>query len=239
VILEDITQARLMDEVKTNLISTVSHELKTPITSLRMALRLLLEKDAEPLTPTQEKLLKTSREETERLLRTLGDLLDLTRLEQGPPELHLQKTSAKSLLESSLQTAQEFTPDATSRIKLHVWENTPDVHVDRQRIAYVFNNLLINALKYSEPHTPIEIEVYKNAEGDTEFHIRDQGPGIPEAHLPRIFDKFYRVPGTKKPGSGLGLSIAREIVLAHQGQIQATSVAGKGTEFVVTIPSAL
>ncbi|MDZ4787440.1 MAG: ATP-binding protein [Blastochloris sp.] len=237
VILENITQARLMDQVKTNLISTVSHELKTPITSMRVALHLLLEKEAEPLTATQEKLVRTAREDTERLICTLDDLLDLSRMEQGAPALNLEKTSPKILLETALQSVQEFTPDAASRIHLQAEEHVPQVNVDRQRMAYVFTNLLTNALKYSEPATPIQAHVSVDSDGQVEFRISNQGHGIDSVDLDRIFDKFYRVPGTNKSGSGLGLSIAREVILAHQGHVYARSILGEGAEFIVTLPS--
>jgi two-component system, NtrC family, sensor histidine kinase KinB len=233
VILEDITQARLLDEVKTNLISTVSHELKTPITSLRMALHLLLEKEAEPLSKTQESLVKTAREDTERLLRTLDDLLDLTRLEQGPAELQLENVSPGDLIQAALQAVQEYTQDAATRIRILLEPGLPEVLVDRQRIAYVFNNLLTNALKYSPPGTEILFSAGVLEKGWVEFSVRNTGPAISREYLNRIFDKFYRVPGTKKPGSGLGLSICQEIVRAHQGHLSVTSDPETGTLFQV------
>jgi two-component system, NtrC family, sensor histidine kinase KinB len=237
VILEDITQARLLDDIKTNLISTVSHELKTPITSLRTSLHLLLEKESEPLTKLQGKLVKTARDETERLLSILKDLLDLTRLEQGIPDFNFEEAHPRTVLESALESVSEFTRDALVRIRIQVDENLPNVRVDRQRIAYVFNNLLTNALKYSTPGTPIEVYASKNADGFIEFSIRDQGPGISPDHLPHVFEKFYRVPGAGKSGSGLGLSIAQEIARAHQGNISVISTLGQGSVFVIILPS--
>lgn len=235
VVLEDITQARLLDEVKTNLISTVSHELKTPITSLRMALHLLLEKDAEPLTTMQENLVKTAREDTERLLNTLDDLLNLTHLEDGPAPLELEKIKPLILVQTALESVQDYTPDAATRIVTKLEPDLPYLQVDRQRITYAFNNLLTNALKYSTPATEILFSAHVKELDRVEFQVRSTGPIIPEASLNRIFDKFYRLPGTNQPGSGLGLSICREIVLAHQGSLTVTSDLEKGTIFSVLL----
>jgi signal transduction histidine kinase len=238
VILEEITQALLLDQVKTNLVSTVSHELKTPLTSIRMVLYLLLEESIGTFNEQQKNLLATAREDTDRVLRTLNDLLDLTRLEEGTPEMNFEKVFPRELLQPSIEHVHEQATAGGHRLTLLVEDNLPCVSVDRQRIAYVFDNLLANAAKYSAPGTTIQISANAAGQEHIRFAIKDEGPGIPEEYADRVFDKFFRVPGTRKMGTGLGLSIAREIVHANRGTIGVLSQAGRGSEFYVILPVA-
>ena len=238
IILEEITQALLLDQVKTNLVSTVSHELKTPLTSIRMVLYLLLEQSVGTVNEQQKNLLSTAREDTDRLLKTLNDLLDLTRLEEGPPQMNCEVVSPRDLLQHSMERVQESASASNHRLTLLVEDHLPDVSVDRQRMAYVFDNLLANALKYSSPESGIEVRAGAAGQDHVRFSIKDHGAGIPGEYVDRIFDKFFRVPGTRKTGTGLGLSIAREIVLANHGTIGASSEEGQGSEFYVILPVA-
>jgi signal transduction histidine kinase len=231
VVLYDVTRFRLLDDAKTNLVSTVSHEIRTPLTSVRMVLHLLLERTIGPLTPKQSELLVTARDESERLLRILNDLIDLTRLEEGNPELYKENTSPADLV----QHVKEIVRDAAAARELTlVCEVEPDlplVWVDRQRIDHVFTNLINNAIKYSPIGSKIIFSAKWSGDFDVQFIVRDFGPGIPEEYQDHIFDRFYRVPGQTKTGAGLGLSIAREIAIAHGGRIGVRSWPGQGSEF--------
>jgi NtrC-family two-component system sensor histidine kinase KinB len=238
VILENITQVLLLDEIKTNLISTVSHELKTPLTSVRLALYLLLENSLGSLNEEQKKLLSTARDDADRLLKTLNDLLDLTRLEAGSSQLNREFAPPDSLITAAIQDVRDLAQAANQHIRLEMDPALPDVAVDRQRIAYVFANLLSNACKYSPPGSEIFVRVEKTPEGLVCFSVRDQGPGIAPDHQHLVFEKFFRVPGTTKTGTGLGLSIAREIVRAHDGTIGLESQPGAGTRFYVVLRTA-
>ena len=240
VILENVTRMLLLDDVKSNLISTVSHELKTPLTSVRMALYLLVEKTVGPLNEKQHDLVLTAREDADRLLRTLNDLLDLAKLEQGPAQLELRPVSPAKLVESAVHEVREPAAAADITVTSEVKPGLPEIRIDRQRMAYVFANFLTNAIKYSPESTAIQVEA---ARGETRagrasvrFSVRDQGPGISPEHQEHIFERFYRVPGTNKNGAGLGLSIAREIVVAHGGEIGVLSPPGGGSEFFFVIP---
>ena len=240
VILEDVTRMLLLDDVKSNLISTVSHELKTPLTSVRMALYLLVEKTVGPLNEKQHDLVATAREDADRLLRTLNDLLDLAKLEQGPALLDLQMVSPAKLVEASVYAAREPAAAAGSELVTEVMSNLPDIRIDQQRIAYVFANLITNAVKYSPDGSTIRVRADKGVtragKSSTRFSVKDQGPGITPDQQEHIFERFYRVPGTKKSGAGLGLSIAREIVVAHGGEIGVLSAPGEGCEFFFVLP---
>jgi signal transduction histidine kinase len=240
VILENVTRMLLLDDVKSNLISTVSHELKTPLTSVRMALYLLVEKTVGPLNDKQHDLVVTAREDADRLLRTLNDLLDLAKLEQGPALLDLQPISPAKLVESAVHAAREPAHTAHIEIVTEVASNLPDIRIDEQRIAYVFNNLITNAIKYSPEGTAILVRAdrgeTRSGRASIRFSVKDNGRGISPEHQEHIFERFYRVPGTNKSGAGLGLSIAKEIVVAHAGEIGVISPPGAGCEFFFILP---
>jgi signal transduction histidine kinase len=241
VILEDVTRMLLLDDVKSNLIATVSHELKTPLTSVRMALYLLHEKTLGPLAEKQADLVFTAREDADRLLRTLNDLLDLARLEQGPSLLQLAQASPAQLIKIALYDTREIAHAAGVSLQTEIAPDLPEVQVERQRIAHVFTNLITNAIKYSPPDGVIVVRAgigqTRSGKRGVRFSVLDHGPGIAREHLQHIFERFYRVPGTNRTGAGLGLSIAREIVLAHQGEIGVLSESGQGSEFFFIIPA--
>ena len=237
VVLYDVTRFRLLDDAKTNLVATVSHELKSPLTSVRMVLHLLLEKTLGPLTPKQDELLQTARNDAERLLRILNDLLDLTRLEAGNSGLNKERMTAAELTRHIAQEAHSRIAEHGLKLLSSVEPNLPAVLVDRLRIGHVFRNFISNAVKNSPPGGEILVRAAP-AGGGVQFSVKDQGPGIPEEYLNRIFERFFRVPGQARTGAGLGLSIAREIVLAHGGRIGVRSRPGHGSEFYVVLTSA-
>ena len=240
VILENVTRMLLLDDVKSNLIATVSHELKTPLTSVRMALYLLYEKTVGPLTDKQSELVTAAREDADRLLKTLNDLLDLAKLEQGTSPLQLKAVSPADLIANAERATREIASASNTAIKTDLAAGLPDVSIDPQRVAYIFINLIANAVKYSPPGGEILIHaklgLTRASKPAVRFSVKDNGPGITPEHQEHIFDRFYRVPGTNKSGAGLGLSIAREIVVAHQGEIGVISQPGHGSEFFFLMP---
>jgi len=231
VVLHDVTRFRLLDDAKTNLVSTVSHEIKTPLTSVRMVLHLLLEKTIGPLTPRQNELLVTARDDAERLLHILNDLLDLTRLEEGNNDLYKEMTPPGDLIQNVADIMREALKPKDLKLTCTVEEGLPPVLVDRQRINHVFTNFLNNAIKYSPYGGEIVLSASRAADHEVQFSVADHGPGVPEDYQDRIFDRFYRVPEQTKTGAGLGLSIAREIVVAHGGRIGVKNRQDKGSEF--------
>lgn len=237
VILQDVTKFRLLDDVKGNLVSTVSHELKTPLTSLRMAVYLLLEQSFGPITARQRELLETARDDSERLLRILNDLLDLSRLESGASTLKRGPMAIVSFLEDMARQMKAITEDAEQKIVVNADPALTEMNVDADRLRHVFINLLTNASKYSGPGTTITLYALGAPDGFIRFGVRDQGPGIPAENAPYIFEKFYRVPDQDKKGAGLGLTIAREIVVAHGGSIACTSKVGEGSDFYFLLPA--
>ena len=237
-ILQDVTKFRLLDDAKSNLVGTVSHELKTPLTSLRMAVYLLLEQQVGPLSASQRDLLETARDDADRLLRILNDLLDLSRLESGSTSINLRDdVPVAALLADMAREMKGIVEAAEQKIEIVVEGNLGTIRVDPDRLRHVFINLLANASKYSPVESVITLYAKPGTEGFVRFGVRDCGPGIAAEFLPRVFEKFYRVPGQTRKGAGLGLTIAREIVVAHGGTISCASKIGEGSDFYFFIPA--
>ena len=237
VVLYDVTRFHLLDATKTDLVATVSHEIKSPLTSVRMVLHLLLEKTVGALTPKQDELLQAARNDTERLLRILNDLLDLARLEEGSDSLRKEPAAPAELLTSVMkEMAGKITARGLS-VNLMIDPDLPAILVDRQRINHVFTNLISNAIKHSPANGEIILGARLVKDNDVEFSVTDHGPGIPEEYHSRIFDRFFRVPGQSQSGAGLGLSIAREITVSHDGRIGVKSAPGQGCNFFVILKS--
>jgi len=237
VILQDVTRLRLLDEVKTNLLSTVSHELKTPLTSVRMGLHLLLEERIGALNNKQTELLLAAREDSERLLRMINDLLDLAKLESGKAVLPSEVIEPRELVESASQDLRGLVESRGSRLVTKAESELPKVFVDTQQISHVFSNFVSNAVRHTKAGEEIVLQARKHNNA-IRFSVIDRGPGIPPKFRARIFDRFFRVPGTEVTGAGLGLAIAKEIILAQGGTIGVTSTPGEGSEFYFDLPPA-
>jgi signal transduction histidine kinase len=236
-LLQDVTRFRLLDQVKTNLVSTVSHELKTPLTSVRMGLHLLLEERIGPLNAKQLELALAAREDSERLLRMINDLLDLTRLESGQARAYFERIEAQTLVDTVVEEAEPLVSARGQRLVAQVAPEVPALTVDARQIRHVFSNLISNAVKHSRPGDLITLKA-EPVDHRVRFAVIDQGAGIPAEYQPRIFERFFRVPGDEQNGVGLGLAIAKEIVTAHGGSIGVRSAPGQGTEFYFELPQA-
>ena len=238
VVLYDVTRFRLLDAAKTNLVATVSHELKSPLTSVRMALHMLLERTVGALTPKQDELVQTARNDAERLLRILNDLLDLARLEEGNAALHREHVTPDELVQALAADTAETAAARGLKLDCAVDPGLPPVSVDRPRISHVFSNLVSNAIKHSPRGGRILVRAARAEDNGVQFSVIDEGPGIPEEYQTRIFERFFRVPSQTRQGAGLGLSIAREITLAHGGRIGVKSSPGHGAAFYVVLEPA-
>lgn len=237
VVLHDVTRFRLLDDAKTNLVGTVSHELKTPLTSVRMVLHMLHEKSLGPLNKSQTELVETARKDSERLLRMLDALLDIARLEAGASRLNREAIAPTELVQGIVEEVRRSAGAQGIEVKTELAADLPPVLVDRQQIGHVFHNYIANAVKHSPPGGTILVATTLLGDRSIQFSVTDEGPGIPAEYQARIFDRFFRVPGQAKSGVGLGLSIAREIVVAHGGRVGVHSVPGKGSEFFFVLES--
>jgi signal transduction histidine kinase len=235
-LLQDVTRFRLLDQVKSDLVATVSHELKTPLTSVRLALHLLLEETIGPLTAKQTELLLDARENAERLLARVNSLLDLTRLEHGPGQLDLRPESPAELLHAAAEVISPRAADKGLTLRVEAEADLPLVAADAQRLSYALNNLLDNAVTYTDRGGKIHLSASASKDTAT-FTIADTGVGIPGEFLPHIFDRFFRVPGQSRVcGTGLGLALVREIATAHGGSVTCESRPGEGAVFRLTVP---
>jgi NtrC-family two-component system sensor histidine kinase KinB len=230
-VLSDVTRQRHQDEMKSGVISTVSHQLKTPLTSVRMALHLLLEEKVGILTEKQAELLVAAREEADRLDRILEELLDIGRIESGKVPMELRPVPSKAVLSEAVEPYRNAARDGGVSMTIDLPDNLPRVWVDPAQIAHVFANLLSNALKYTLPGGTIAISAEEEGEF-VRFRVSDTGAGIPEKYQPRIFEQFFRVP-EQGPGTGvgLGLAIVKDIVQAHGGTVGVESREGTGSTF--------
>jgi NtrC-family two-component system sensor histidine kinase KinB len=238
VALTEVTKFHLLDRLKSDMVSTVSHELKTPLTSVQMAIHLLLEEVIGPLNPKQIELLLAARQDADRILTMINDLLDLTRIEQGRVKLDFQPEPVAALLQSALDRVQSRAEDSGIAIKVQIGNDLPEVMVDHDRIEHVFDNLIVNAIQHTARGGSIRVEAV-SAGDKVRFAVQDSGEGIPAQDLPRVFEKFYRIPTSRHhSGAGLGLAIVREIVMAHGGEIEVQSEVNRGTRFTFTLPTA-
>jgi signal transduction histidine kinase len=230
-ILQDVTQQRRQDEMKGDVISTVSHQLKTPLTSIRMAIHLLLEEKVGALSPKQADLLVAAREDADRLHTIVDELLDIGRIESGKARMDLQPLPPQGVVLAGLEPYRSAARDQGVSLAVDVPGELPRVWADPTRIAHVFANLLSNALKYTPPGGKVVLSA-RAEEGTVRFQVSDSGIGIPAKYLPQIFQQFFRVPdqgpGT---GAGLGLAIVKEIVEAHGGIVGVESREGAGSAF--------
>ncbi len=235
-ILEDVTRLHEQQELKRGVVSTVSHQLKTPLTSLRMSLHLLLEERIGALNDKQTELLVTARDDSERLVGILDDLLDLNRIESGKARVDPRPAAPQALVRDAVEPFLVEARDKGITLTNAVPDDLPEVMADPEKIRHVFSNLLSNALRFTSPGGAVTVRADREQDR-LAFVIEDTGKGIPAEYLGRLFEPFYRVPGQdEKSGVGLGLAIVKEIVQAHGGEVRAASEIGKGSVFRFTLP---
>ncbi len=237
-LLEDITRLKEIDRLKSDFISTVSHEFRTPLTSITMALNMLAAEDVGDINSEQQELISSSLEDCERLTNLVEDLLDLSRMESGSIELDIRPFNIKNLVEKTISHFHEQAKNKSVNLE---FENIPEklaVQADPNKISWVISNLVGNALRYTSAGDKISISAVQRG-SKAYLEVFDTGMGIKSEHLEKIFDKFFRSDNnTSETGSGLGLAIAKEIITAHQGRIWAESSRGEWTKFTFTLPTA-
>ncbi len=235
-ILKDMTQVHEQEELKRGVVATVSHQLKTPLTSLRMSVYLLLEERVGTLNEKQVELLMAARDDSDKLVGILNDLLDLNRIESGKSNLSPEQVFPHAFARDAIEPFLIEARDKGVVILNEVQEDLPEVLADRQKIHHVFMNLFSNALRFTGPGGSITVRAALEPE-HVRFSIEDTGTGIEAEHLSRLFEQFYRVPGQDdKSGIGLGLAIVKEIVQAHGGDVGVKSEPGKGSTFHFSLP---
>lgn len=236
-VLADVTELRRLDETKSDLLSTVSHELKTRLTSIRMAVHLLTDNKVGTLNSRQSDLLMAAREDSEHLHNIIEGLLDIGRIRAGRMKMERKRLDTIALVTQASESFRHAFQEKGLRLLTRLSDNLPPVSADETRVSLVFANLLANALKYTPSGGEVEIQAEAEP-GRVLFRVRDTGPGIPQEDLSRIFERFFRGSSLGEPGgAGLGLAIAKEIVEAHGGTIRVESRSGAGSVFSFTLES--
>jgi two-component system phosphate regulon sensor histidine kinase PhoR len=236
-VLRDLTETERMEKSRRDFIANVSHELRTPLTSIQGYTETLL--DSLIADNHVREFLEIIRKNSARMSRLTEDLLTLTRVESGEQRFDIQQVGAEELLQDALESFREVA--RSYEVELEIENSVPAglVNADREAIHQVFSNLIENALKYAASGKKVILGA-RAAESGIEFYVRDFGPGISSEHLPRLFERFYRVDKARSResgGTGLGLAIAKHIVLAHGGTIRAESELHHGSTFLFTLPA--
>ena len=237
-VLRDLTETERMEKTRRDFIANVSHELRTPLTSIQGYAETLL--DAAPESNHARDFLEIIRKNAARMSRLTEDLLTLARVESGEQRFDAEPTAPGEMLQEAVQSFREIAPAQGVELVIEDGTSTALVSANRDAIHQVFTNLVDNALKYAASGQRIVLGA-RPVEQAVEFYVRDFGPGISSEHLPRLFERFYRVDKARSResgGTGLGLAIAKHIVLAHGGTIRAESELNHGSTFLFTLPLA-
>ncbi len=238
-ILKNITQFKELDEAKTNFIATVSHELKTPLSSIKMSLKLLNDERVGAMNEEQHELLNHIKEDSDRLLKITSELLDLSQVETGNLKLTFALTKPEDIVQYAIDAVKFQAEQKSINLELNCDKNLPNVNADIQKTAWVLVNFLSNALRYSSEKSKVVIDVLQK-DKFIEFSVKDFGKGIDEKYQKRLFDRYFQVPtdGQNKSGSGLGLAISKDFIEAEQGKIWVVSAIGEGSKFCFSLPVA-
>ncbi|MBB6004427.1 ATP-binding protein [Arcicella rosea] len=233
ILLKNITRFHELDEAKTNFIATISHELKTPISAIKMSLKLLENEKVGILNPEQSQLLENIKSDSQRLLNITGELLDLTQVESGKISLNLQAVAPQNIIEYATSAIQFQAQQQNIEIEIQLSDKLPQVQADAEKSAWILVNLLTNAIRYSPENSKIIVSAIRQ-NGTVVFSVQDFGKGIAKEYLEKIFDKYFQTPDSQK-GTGLGLAIARQFIEAQNGQIWVESEIGKGSTFYFSL----
>ena len=232
----DATREGEIDEMKSEFISVASHELRTPMTSIKGSLELLLGGYAGEMPQEANELLGISLTAVDRLIRLVNDILDIAKIESGKMEFHLAHLNLAECIEKSMRSIRSLAEAHHVSFQTEQPENIPTVFADRDRLEQIITNLLSNALKYSPANSVVHIRT--SSRNDTvRISVTDQGPGVPPSKIHKVFDRFQQLEGAKK-GTGLGLAICRALVEQQRGKIWVESVPGHGAEFHFELPAA-
>lgn len=236
ILLKNITEFKELDSAKTTFISTISHELKTPISAILMSLQLLEDSRVGSLNDEQQELAQSIQDNSDRLLSITSELLNMTQVESGKLQLKPRITKPIELIEYAIKANRVQAEKFNIQIEVqYPEEKIGKLFVDSEKIAWVLTNLLSNAIRYSAENGRIIIGARKTKDNWIEMFVRDFGKGIDPRYHQSIFDHYFRVPGTKVQGSGLGLSISKDFVEAHGGTLTVESEIGKGSCFTLRL----
>lgn len=234
ILLRNVTEYKELDFAKTNFIATVSHEFKTPISSIKMSLQLLENEQIGKLNDEQRNLVESIKDDAYRLLKITGELLNMTQLESGNIQLSILPSDPREILQYAINATKTQADQKQIQLKVDCPEHISLVQADNEKTAWVLTNLISNAIRYSYDNSTINLSIQEHSTKIL-ISVKDSGQGISPQYKDKIFDRYFRVPGTKKEGTGLGLAISKEFMEAQGGQISVESEFGAGSIFVLTL----
>lgn len=234
ILLRNVTSYKELDFAKTNFIATVSHEFKTPISSIKMSLQLLENERIGGLNDEQKSLVNSVKEDADRLLKITGELLNMTQVESGNIQLNIMPANPQDILQYAVNANKVQAELKKVSFEIDCAPELPKVLADREKTAWVLTNLISNAIRYSYDNSKVFLSV-GNTGKFIKFSVKDTGQGIAPEYKSKIFDRYFRAPGSKKEGTGLGLAISKEFIEAQGGQITVESDFGAGSTFSVTL----
>jgi PAS domain S-box-containing protein len=239
VLFQNITGIKQIEKIKSDFIATVSHEFKTPLTSLMMGASLINEESIGSLNEQQRDIISAITEDSEKLLSLVENLLTISRIESNNAIFNIEPNSISDIIEESMKGFMEQAKTLSVEIRYKLDSNMPKVNADYEKITWVINNLISNALKFTNAGDSVFISTFRTQDRLC-VSVKDTGIGIPEEYRGKIFDKFVQVKDTEtiSKGTGLGLAIAKEIIEAHGGEIWCESELGEGSKFIFTLPLA-
>ncbi|MGN6542529.1 MAG: sensor histidine kinase [Ginsengibacter sp.] len=236
ILLRNITPYKELDFAKTNFIATVSHELKTPISSIKMSLQLLENEQVGNLNAEQQALMENIKDDATRLLKITGELLNMTQAERGSIPIKMMPAAPRKIVEYAVNANKAVADQKGIKFEINVPSALPQVLADKEKTSWVLTNLISNAIRYSYDNSVIYIDVILENR-KIKFSVTDTGQGISPEYVEKIFDRYFRIPGTKKEGTGLGLSISKEFIEAQGGKISVKSDFGAGSSFSFSLDS--
>lgn len=236
ILLRNITPFKELDFAKTNFIATISHELKTPISAIKMGVQLLGNQKFGELNEQQKELLKSINEDGQRLLDITSELLNLSQVETGNIRLHIENCSPKNIVQTAIKNVEKLAEQKNISINFQCsLEENNFVSADFDKTVWVMNNFLSNAIKHSFQDENIRIVVEKS-DAFVTFSITDTGSGIDEKYHRQIFDRYFQVPGEHQNGTGLGLAISKNFIEKQNGEIGVNSSLNQGSTFYFKLP---
>ncbi|GAB6122116.1 sensor histidine kinase [Dysgonomonas termitidis] len=235
ILLKNITIFKELDSAKTNFIATISHELKTPISSIKMSTQLLEHNETGVLNDEQKQLVEGIKEDSTRLLQITGELLNMSQVETGNIQLNIQSTDPGLIVRYAIDTIQLQAEHKKIKLQLDMEPGIPSIVADAEKTAWVLINFLTNAIRYSMEDSEIIVSLKKETKGAL-FSVKDFGKGIDSRYKKKIFERYFQIPGSLKSGSGLGLAISKEFIETQGGTIGVDSAPGMGSTFFFIIP---
>jgi two-component system, NtrC family, sensor histidine kinase KinB len=235
IVLRNITSFKELDVAKTNFIATISHELKTPLASSDFSLKLLEDERVGNLSAEQKELVQTLRNDNQRMLRILSELLNLAQVEAGKIQMNISDVNPVIIADAAIDVVTSMAKEKDIRIQRNYADDIGLIKADAEKTGWVVNNFLTNAVKHAPNGSTIDISI-RQKNNTIEVSVTDEGPGIPSQYLSKVFERFFKVPGSKVGGTGLGLAISKEFIESEGGTIWVKSEVGMGSVFGFSLP---